>query len=153
LVSGSRSPQCCFHLKISVPLQIFNFRLVLTVHTGPARRTNFSCAGNIFAPGEQRPISSSHSGAVPAPDFIQVSCAPKIRLLHSIFHRRVASSFCCRCSSFMGRSPELPQFHLFLSFFIVCVFTLEPVLLLSHRIKGSSFPSVCCALVVIFLYA
>jgi hypothetical protein len=90
-VSGSRSPRCCFHLAISVLLHIFYFCLVSTAHTWPAPRTDISCRWFHFRAREQRPIFSSHSGAVPARDFVQVSCAPKIRLLRSIFHRRVVS--------------------------------------------------------------
>jgi hypothetical protein len=52
-------------------------------------------------PGFVPVATSSRPGAIPARDFVQVSCAPKLRLLSSILHWRVASSFCCQCSSFV----------------------------------------------------
>jgi hypothetical protein len=65
---------------------------------------DFSAAGLVCA--WCLPVAAnSHPGTIPARNFIQILCAAKLRLLPSIFHRRIVSSFGCLLSFFVRLSP------------------------------------------------
>jgi hypothetical protein len=65
---------------------------------------DFSAVGLVYA--WCLPVAAnSHPGTIPAQNFIQILCAPKLRLLRSIFHRQIVSSFGCLLSFFVHLSP------------------------------------------------